>query len=198
MSMTRARCRPGLEVLEERLALSGGAIAAPPADTIAVLNGFSESYLSRAGDPRYRPEFDLNHNGQIGQDDGRLLLRALPPVGPKIPLNLRLALAPQDQARGPLPKNSGGVTHVKQPTVVGHTTPGALIFTGFGTIDVKLRGPVIVADARGNFSFKDDLADGINQLDFQAVDRYGRQSLRAFPIYWLGFAAFEAAHPRKT
>ena len=40
---------------------------------------------------------------------------------------------------------------------------------------------------------------GINQLNFRAVDAYGQQTpLRAFPIRWLDFAAYEAAHPRKT
>ena len=78
-----------------------------------------------------------------------------------------------------MPKNSGGVTHSKDPTVLGHTTPGASVFTGTGTLDLKLRGPAVVADANGNFSLKVDLTDGINQLDFQAVDPYGRQTLRA-------------------
>ena len=88
------------------------------------------------------------------------------------------------------------MTHSRVPTVVGHTTPGALIFTGTGTIDVKLRGPAYVADANGNFAFPVTMTDGINQLDVQAVNPYGRQNFRAFPIYWLGFAAYESAHPR--
>jgi len=44
-----------------------------------------------------------------------------------------------------------------------------------------------------------DQSDGINQLDFRAIDAYGRQSpLRAFPILWLNFAQFQDAHPQKT
>ena len=166
--------------------------------TLAVLEAFSRAYPSRFGDPKYNPAFDLNHNGRVGQDDGRLLLRSLAPLSPRVPLTLSVTLAPQDKARGPVPKNSGGVTHSKEPTVLGHTTPGALIFTGTGTVDLKLRGAAFVADANGNFSFKDDLSDGINQLDLQAVDSYGRQTLRAFPIYWLDFAKYENAHPAKT
>ena len=208
MSKTRKRCQPCLDVLEERLAMSAGhAMHAPtPAhvgstialsvDTIAVLEGFTKAYLSRVGDPNFNPAYDLNHNGQIGQVDGKLLLRSLPPVSPKIPLTITLTLAPQDKAKGPVPQNSGGVTHSKMPTVLGHTSPGALIFTGSGTVDLKLHGVALVADAQGNFSFKDTLIDGINQLDFLTVDRYGQQNLRAYPIYWLGFAAYENAHPR--
>ena len=209
MSKTRKRCQLSMDILEERLTMSAGhALRVPPTaqvgsasvqpvDTIAVLEGFTKSYLSRVGDPNFNPAYDLNHNGQIGQVDGRLLLRSLPPVSPKVPLRITVTLATQDKAKSPLPQNSGGVTHSKTPTVLGHTSPGALIFTGSGTVDLKLRRPVLVADAQGNFSFKDELIDGINQLDFLAVDRYGQQNLRAFPIYWLGYAAYENAHPRK-
>jgi hypothetical protein len=205
MATIRPRYRLELEDLEERLTLStvhplqlstpfqpapmtsASAATVSSVDTIAVLDGFAKAYLTRVGDPNYNPAYDLDHNGQIGQGDGRLLLHLLPPVGPKIPLNLTVALSPQDKAKGHVPQNSGGVTHSQNPTVLGHTTPGALIFTGSGTLDLKLRGPVAVADAHGNFSMVDHLTSGINQLDLQAVDRYGHQTLRAFPIYWLDF-----------
>jgi len=213
MSTTRMRRRLTLEVLEERLALSTthgvhlatpaqheskdsvAATTIPPGDTLTVLNGFIKAYPSVAGEPNYNPAYDLNHNGQIGQTDGRILLHSLPPLSPKIPLTLNLTLAPQDQVHGHVPTNSGGDTYSKDPTVLGHTTPGALIFTGTGTLDLKLRGPAVVADAHGNFSLKVKLTDGINQFDFQAVDPYGQQTLRAFPILWLGFAKYENAHP---
>jgi hypothetical protein len=188
MATIRTRYRLELEGLEERLTLSTAQPAtAPSVNTIAILDEFAKAYLTRVGDPNYNPAFDLNHNGQIGQGDGRLLLHLLPPVGPKIPITLTVALSPQDKARGHVPQNSGGVTHNQNPTVLGHTTPGALIFTGSGTLDLKLFGPVAVADAHGNFSLVDHLTAGINQLDLQAVDRYGQQTLRAFPILWLNF-----------
>jgi hypothetical protein len=214
MSTTRLRRRPTLEVLEERLALStthgvhiatsarheskGSAVATtiPPGDTLTVLNEFTKYYPSVSGEPNYNPAFDLNHNGQIGQSDGRILLHSLPPLSPKIPLNLEVTLAPEDKVTGHVPTNLGGVTYSKDPTVVGHTTPGALIFTGSGTLDVKLRGPAVVANAQGNFSLKVKMSDGINQFDLQVVDPYGQQTLRAFPILWLGFAKYENAHPR--
>ncbi|MDG3004762.1 hypothetical protein [Paludisphaera mucosa] len=166
------------------------------AGTLEVLQGFVAAYLSSAGGPRYDPAYDLNHNDQIGQDDGRILLRILPPISPRIPLNLQVKLAPEDQARGSLPSNSGGTTHSRTPTVVGRTTPGALVFSGVGATDLKLRGPAVVADEHGYFRYSTTLTDGINQLDFQVVDPFGRQVLRAFPIYWLDFAQYEAAHPR--
>lgn len=203
MSKVQRRWRPTLEGLETRMALSGAVPAAADAsgrvDTLAVLQAFTRAYPSRIGDPNYNPEFDLQHNGQVGQADGRLLLRSLPPLSPKIPLTLSVTLAPRDKVRGHVPvTNLGGVTYSKSPTVLGHTTPGALIFTGTGTLDLKLRGPAAVADAEGNFSIKVDLSDGINQFDLQVVDPYGRQTLRAFPIYWLNFANYQNAHPKKT
>jgi hypothetical protein len=116
-----------------------------------------------------------------------------------MPLTLNVALAPKDRVRGPVPTNLGGVTHHKVPTIVGHTAPGALVFTGAGTVDVKLTDPVLVADSHGNFSMQLVQADGINQLDFRAIDAYGQQTqLLAFPVLWLGFARYENAHPRKT
>jgi len=198
----RARPRLSVEPLEARLAMSGaGAVAGSTVSnnpTLDTLNAFTHVYLSRVGEPNYNPAFDLNHNGQIAQVDGRILLRDLAPLSPRIPISLNLTLAPQDKARGPVPSNSGGVTHHREPTILGHTTPGALVFTGSGTVDLKLHGPVVVADAQGNFSLKVTLADGINQFDFLAVDHFGQQTLRAFPIYWLDFAQYENAHPTKT
>jgi hypothetical protein len=221
MAPKRAKTGLTLEVLEGRLALSATPMAAtviptptlgggpPPRDvtpippapvnhTLVVLTELSDAYLSHAGDANYNPAFDLNHNGQIGQTDAKLVLRSLPPLSPKVPIKLYVSLAPQDQVGRHHPTNSGGVTFSQVPTVIGHTTPGALVFTGTGTLDLKIRGPVIVADNQGNFAVKVKQADGINQFNLLAVDAYGQQTLFAFPIRWLGFAKYEAAHPRKT
>jgi hypothetical protein len=200
MSSARRNRRPHLERLEPRLVLSATA-AAPagvPAAALAALQAFTQHYPSRLGNANYDPAFDLNHNNQIGQEDGKLLLHSLPPVSPPIPLVLQVSLAPADQAHGPVPQNSGGVTHLRQVTVLGHTTPGALVFTGTGTLDMRLHGPAYVADRNGNFAVPLTMKDGINQFDLLVVDAYGHQQLRAYPIYWLGFAAYENAHPRKT
>ena len=205
-----------LDVLEDRLAMSTvqghhieaavpkeskaatAAVTIPPGDTLTVLNGFVKSYRTVVGDPRYNPAYDVNHNGQIGQTDGRILLRSLPPLGPKIPLGLKVIIAPQDQVKGHVPTNLGGATYVRDVTILGRTTPGSLIFTGTGTLDLKLRGPAYVADANGNFSLKLEMSDGINQFDLQVVDPYGQQTLRAFPIRWMGFARYESLHPART
>ncbi|WP_165073328.1 hypothetical protein [Paludisphaera rhizosphaerae] len=212
MRLENRRFAPGVESLEGKQLLSAGlrmsrstattssvdASAFSGESTLEALQGFVAAYPSISGGPRYNPVYDLNHNGQIGQDDGRILLRLLPPVGPRIPLNVQLKIAPEDQARGALPQNSGGVTISRQPTVIGRTQPGALIFSGTGTTDLKLRGPAAVADENGYFEFTPTMTDGINQFDIQVVDRYGRQVLRAFPIFWTNFAQYEAAHPRMT
>jgi hypothetical protein len=229
VAMNRRRYGPTIEGLEERLALSaisqGGHAPSPvlkvakattavvatspitpgPPDagtdqgTLAELVAFSKAYPSFRGQPNYNPAFDLDHNGQVGQTDAKILLRQLPPVSPKIPLVLNVAIAPADRARGHVPTNLGGATHKRIPKIVGHTTPGALIFTGTGTTDAKLKGPVLVADSQGNFSLTLVQSDGINNLDLVAVDAYGQQSqFRAFPILWLNFAQYQAAHPRKT
>jgi hypothetical protein len=213
MSATRARRRLTVEVLEQRLALSAGhgvdieapaqhelkrsssEITVPPGSTLTVLTEFTKYYPSVKGEKNYNPAFDLNHNGQIGQTDGKLLLHLLPPLSPKIPLTLNVALAPSDQVHGHVPTNSGGDTYSMDPTVAGHTTPRALVFTGNGTLDMKLRGPAVVANANGDFSVTVKLSSGINEFDFEAVDPYGQQTLRAFPILWMGFAKYESEHP---
>jgi hypothetical protein len=225
----RNRRAPRLEGLEERLALSQVAHGAAPRaarqmelkaaatsaasspivpgppgagtdqGTLAQLIAFSKSYGTRFGQKNYNPAFDFDHNGQIGQADAKILVRTLPAVGPKIPLVINVAVAPADRARGKVPTNLGGATHKKVVKIVGHTSPGALVFTGTGTTDARLTGPVIVADQDGNFSLTLDQSDGFNNLDFVAVDHYGQQSqFRAFPILWLNFAQYEAAHPQKT
>ncbi len=207
MTSTDSRRRPVIECLESRTALSTATtgLPGPPGDvngdgrlTLADEQALVRAYLSRAGDPNFNAAADLNHNGRVGQEDARLLLRDLAPLIPKGPLNLTVSLSPRDQARGPTPKNSGGITHHRFVTVVGHTTPGAFVFIGTGTVDLKLHTGAVAADARGNFAIPFTLTDGINQFDLQAVDPSGRQNLRAYPIYWLDFAAYENAHPRKT
>lgn len=215
MASNRGKVRPSFEVLEARLALSGVTAAATgnPANgnvtpviqptpaaatnqTLVVLNEFQKAYQSHPGEANYNPALDLNHNNQIAMEDGKLLLRELPALSPKIPLKIYVSVAPADRVKGHHSTNEGGVTNTQTPTIIGHTTPGALLFTGTGTLDLKLRGPVVVADAEGNFSLKMKQTDGFNNLDFLAVDAYGQQTLLAFPMLWPGFGAYEAKHPK--
>ncbi len=196
MSSRRTRTRLAVESLEGRLALT--ATAAPVNPTLAVLTAFTHAFLSKFGQPNYNPALDLNHNGQIGQTDAELLLKALPPISPKIPLQLRVALAPEDQFNGPHGAISGGATFNMNPTVIGHTTPGSLVLTGTGTLDLKLGFKAVVADAQGNFSVQVPMSNGINQFDLLVLDPFGHQTRRAFPILWLGFGRFAASHPKNT
>lgn len=205
---SRTKRQPNLEMLETRLAMSAAAPSAaaplastnllPGTDTLPILQAFTQAYPSRFGNSNYNPIFDLNHNGQIGQTDGQILLHRLTPISRPIPLRIHLGLAPADQAHGPTPKNLGGATHHRVVTVLGHTTPGSLVFSGTGTLDARLHGPAYVADANGNFAIPVTMKDGINQFDVQVNDPFGRHLFRAFPILWLDFAAYEQAHPSRT
>ena len=213
MQTTQKRCLLGLELLEKRLPQSTmvglypttssarhespetAAHTIPPGNTLSILEGFVTAYPSVKGQPKYNPVYDLNHNGQIGQSDGRILLHSLPPLSPKIPITINVALAPADRVRGPVPTNLGGDTFSKNPVIVGHTTPGALIFTGTGTLDEKLRGPAFVANGQGEFALQIEVSSGLTELAFQAVDAYGQQTNLSFPILWLGFSEYEKTHP---
>src|SRR5207245_4710904 len=119
-------------------------------------------YNSRRGDPNYNPAADFNGNGFVGQGDAKLLLRNLAPLTPRIPLSVDLHLAPSDQVHFHASQNSGGQTFKKVVTIVGHTTPGALVFSDSSKSDYTFSGPVAVADARGFFSFKVSNKDGVN------------------------------------
>lgn len=207
MTKDQRRFRPEVAELEVKLALSQVVPVSAPAassvvqntvsqqNTYATLAEFTLHYPSLFGQPNYDPAFDLNHNGRVGQTDGKVLLRSLPPLSKKVPISINLWVAPQDRVNGHHPTNSGGVSHSRITTILGHTTPGALVFTGTGTEDFKLKGPAVVANAQGNFTYKFYLYGGINQLDFQAVDPYGQQITRSFPIYWTTYRAFAMKHP---
>jgi hypothetical protein len=150
---------------------------------------FVAAYGSRRGDPNYNPAADFNGNGFVGQGDAKLLLRNLTPLAPKLPLSVDLHLAPSDQVRFHPSKNSGGETLKKTVTIVGHTTPAALVFSDSSKADFTFAGPATVADARGFFSFKVSNKDGVNNNEFLVIDPFGQQTIRAFPIFWIPFAA---------
>jgi hypothetical protein len=156
------------------------------------------AYPSKVGDKNYNPNADFNHNGQVGQEDARLLLRNLAPLTPIHPLKIDLTLAPQDQARGHHPSVSGGATHLRQVTILGRTTPGAFVFADGGQGNYSFSGSAHVADAQGNFSVDVTLSNGITTFTFLAIDPYGQQTVRAFPIYWMDFNQYANAHPMKT
>ncbi len=157
--------------------------------TLADLQAFPRYYLAKRGDPSYNPAADADHNGFIGHGDARLLLRNLTPLSPKVPISIQLSLAPGDQVKGPTTQNSGGVTNKEKVTILGHTTPGSIIFADSGNGDYTFTGEALATDARGNFSIEVTNKEGLNNFEFLAIDPYGQQTIRAFPIFWTAFAA---------
>ncbi len=157
--------------------------------TQADQRAFVKTYRSRFGEANYAASADANQNGQIGHGDARFLLRNLKPLTPKVPLSVFLALAPEDAAKGPTPKTSGGKTHHRDVTILGHTTPGTFIFGDSGLGDFSFQGEVTVADAQGNFAIKVRNREGLTNYNFLAIDPYGQQVTRVYPVYWLDFAA---------
>jgi hypothetical protein len=170
----------------------GRPIATTPSEqqaTLSVLSAFTKAFLTTPQDPLFNPAVDVNHNGLIGIGDGRILLDSLPPLSKKVPLRVTLTLSRSEGVFHNVPSNSGDHTQFKTVTILGHTTPGALIFSDNSTGDYKFRGPATVADAKGNFSFTVTNTQGINNNDFLVVDAYGQQLIRDDPIFWLPFAA---------
>jgi hypothetical protein len=157
--------------------------------TLNTLKAFTVAYLTTSHDALYNPAVDVNHNGFIGQGDGKLLLRELNPLTKEIPLKVNLILAPQDQAHGHVSSNSGGHTFHKDVTILGHTTPGSLVFSDSGFGDYSFTGPATYSDQNGNFSFKFTNSDGINNFEVLVIDPYGQQTILDYPIFWIPFAA---------
>ena len=112
---------------------------ADPQFTLDQLAAFSRAYLTTSHDALYNPAFDFNQNGFIGQGDGKVLLHQLPPISPKIPLKVRLTRGPRTMG-GHVSSNSGGHTSHRQVTILGHTTPGSLIFSD--SMRAIIRSPV--------------------------------------------------------
>lgn len=156
---------------------------------ISDLQAFAKAYLTVKGDALYNPAADANHNGFIGHGDARIILRNETPLTPKIPLKIELSLAPGDQIQGPHSINSGGVTNKQTVTIVGHTTPGSIIFADSGNGDYTFTGKAIVPDANGNFTFSATNTQGINNFEFLAIDPFGQQTIQDYPVFWEAFAA---------
>jgi hypothetical protein len=157
--------------------------------TIADLQLFAKSYLTTRGDALYNPAADADHNGFVGHGDARLLLRNETPLTPKIPLSIQMGLAPGDEQQGPKSMTSGGVTRKEKVTIIGHTTPGSIVFADSGLGDYTFTGQALVPDTRGLFRIQVTNKEGLNNYNFLAIDPYGQQTIRDFPIFWSSFAA---------
>jgi len=151
--------------------------------TLADEQVFTAAFGSHVGQPKYNPAADLNHNGSVGQVDGRILQRLLAPLISRGPLHIDVRLAPGEQIRPPaLSANSGGETHLTDITIVGRTKPGALIYTDASRADFNFNGPAFAADSRGFFRQNVHLPDFFTTLNFDVVDPYGHRVIRAFPV----------------
>jgi hypothetical protein len=194
--MRRHPRRPVLESIEGRIAMSASIV---PGDVGAqvepLLQAYSDAYPSHRGQPRYNPQVDTNHNGQVGQGDARALLRAVSaPVTRDVPLKIEINLLPGEQVTGPHPKNSGGVTRKREVTIVGHTTPNSIVFLDnpIGVLATttaiknagrfKFDGGALPTDSKGFFSFTLKLPDLLTQTEYLDYDPFGHQAIFAFPI----------------
>ena len=148
------------------------------------LQAFAPAYNSRIGDPNYLPSADADRNGQVGQGDARLILRNLTPIGPKVPLTIRVSLAPEDRAKDfPAVSDPDGVTRRSDVTIVGQTTPGSFVFLdGPNDADYAFEEKAIPTDAQGNFSYRLHLDGALTNTEYLAIDPYGQQAIRALPI----------------
>jgi hypothetical protein len=148
------------------------------------LQDFAAAYPSKKGDPNYNPAADFNHNGQVGQDDGRMVLRNMTTLAPKQPLKLEVhALVPQQALSGHQPVSAkGGVVKTEDITIVGHTVPGALVITDSGLGNYSFTGPAYVTDAHGNFSYHFHIDEPFANTDYLILDAYGQQLIKDLPI----------------
>ena len=196
MSSRPRKLRPHLDRLETRLALSGAPVPGDLGGVVAPsLQAFVDAYPSTRGQANYNPAVDANHNGQIGHADALPILASLAAVTPRVPLRISINLAPGQEARDPHPRNSGGVTHLGRVTVVGRTTPNAVVYldsplsafkgkaAGRSTAGTyAFAGPALAADSRGYFSYNINLPDRLTNTEYLIRDPFGHQKVFAFPI----------------
>ncbi len=155
--------------------------------TIKDLPGFQKSYYTTNVDAFYNPAADANRNGAVGYKDAQVLVRNEAPLGPKTPIGFYVTLAPQDRLHGPTPMNSGGVTAVKTPTLIGRTTPGSIVLLDDPAGDYKFTGGALATDAQGRFSVTIQTTGGFTNVDFLVLTPYGQQKLFDYPIVWTLF-----------
>lgn len=152
---------------------------------LADVQAFVLAFKSFAGDAFYKPSADADHNGFIGQGDARFLERNLTPLTPRMPLSIDLALAHGEEVRRVSTHVSGGETRNPDIMIVGKTTPGAIVFADDQLGNYTFSGAALATDAQGNFSFPFHLKDRLTNFEFLAIDPFGQQTVRAFPVIWL-------------
>lgn len=161
----------------------------------ADLQAFAPAFGSKIGSPSYNPAADFNHNGFIGLNDAKALLKNMQPLTPYLPLTARFTLAPQDQIHYSGPSINGAATFQQTVTILGHTTPGSLVIQDNntsrlpgGTQAYLFTGPAVTTNAQGFFSIKATNSSGLNNNDFLILDPFGHQIIMDFPIFWIPYA----------
>ena len=157
--------------------------------SLADLQPFAEAYETAPGNPKYNLAADFNHDGIVNQVDAKALMQNMPPLTPKVPLQLVMNLRPSDQAQYAAPKNSGGSTFKRDITIEGHTMPGSIVLEDNSNGFYKWDGGAIATDASGNFSVTETNTEGVNTYNFLVIDPFGRQLIRSYPVFWIPFAA---------
>ena len=217
MRRHRNQARPALEGLDARIICAAAApglvqVSAPlpeirpgtfpSADrsrpfTPADLQAYARAYLSFRGEANFDPAFDFNGTGFIGQNDATPILRGLEGVTPKVPLTLKLRLAPGQQLLTAHPSVSGAATRLGTVTVVGQTTPNsAIFFDAFADSrlgasgNFKFRGGALTSDATGRFTYTIALTplskNSLTTLNLLVRTPFDQQTIRAFPILRVG------------
>jgi hypothetical protein len=155
--------------------------------TLADLRAFSKAFPTTRNDAFYTPAADANQNGIIGQLDARFLERNLTPLTPKnFPLQVQVALAPGEEVRHVTDQNSGGETRLQNVIVEGRTTPGSIVFFDDSFGNYSFSGAAIPTDASGFFSIPVKLTAQLTNIEFLVINPYGQQTIRAFPILYIG------------
>ena len=157
--------------------------------TQADLAPFASAYESVPGKSNYDLAADFNHDGIVNQIDAEALMENMPPLTPKVPLQLVMNLLPADQAHYAASKNSGGSTFKRVVTIEGHTMPGSIILEDDSRGYYKWDGGAVATDANGNFSVQETNTDGVNTYNFLVISPYGQQLVRSYPVFWIPFAA---------
>lgn len=152
------------------------------------LDLFVPHYGSEIGKNGYTPAADFNHNGRIGQNDARFILRNMGPLSRKIPLQLDVRLAPGDEIRYDGTKVSGATTLKKNVTILGHTTPGSIVFQDGDFGNYSFGAKAIATDARGNFTLPVVNQKGFNNYIFLVLDPFNQQTVRVFSVFWVNGA----------
>lgn len=156
---------------------------------LADLERFANAYGSSPGQPNYNPAADFNLDGIVNLYDAKALEHNMPPLSPDQPLTAVVNLTPSDQAHYAASKNSGGSTFKKDVTIVGHTTPGSLVIEDSSGQDFTFTGTAVSTNAKGYFFIKSKNSAGVNQNDLLILDPFGHQLIRAFPVFWIPYAA---------